>query len=53
MGIAISDTSVNQRKNKTVLYYDTKDNKAHCTHHGKENTLFGFELRWLHTINTN
>ena len=35
---------------RTVLYYDQKDNIAHCVHYGKYSTLFNFELRQLHTI---
>ena len=46
MGIAMSGTSVDQREK----YYDTKDNIAHCARYGKDSTLFGSELIWLHTI---
>ena len=37
MGITMSGTSVDERENivRTVLYYDTKDNIAHCAHYGK------------------
>ena len=37
MGITMSGTSVDERENiaRTVLYYDTKDNIAHCVHYGK------------------
>ena len=51
MGIAMSGTSVDQsEKYRTVLYYDTKDNIAHCAHYGKYSTSLGFDLRWLYTI---
>ena len=50
MGIAMSGTRVDQRKYRTLLYYDTKDNIAYCVHYEKQSSLFNFELKWLHTI---
>ena len=50
MDIPMSGTSVDQRKYRTLLHYDTKNNIAYCAHYGKQSSLFNFELKWLHTI---
>ena len=51
MYIAMSDKCWSKGKYRTVALLWHTGNTAHCTHYGKQSTLFGFELRWLHTIN--